>query len=1174
MVSFLLVVVMLLLPGVAPKAHAAGVVCLNDPSSFSTSTPCPAAGTSLNGPAPTAALTNPLPAGSVHGPTQIRVGVYLSGPDQTNGFDITILTNRTVLTPTDVDLTGTILAAPTSIVIECIDGNLVRGPQCLTTDTPGTIHFAVSGGPGILSTASTGLLFTAIYNITGKSPASGISIVFQTGCGSADSPTSDPPICVTITNGTSAPVSESVGPIGFNNNVDPNWVAISTTTPTITFNLAAPSPVAIINATAENGYPGLVGTDSISFTTIASPSLTVSFTGAVTTCVTAGLTCGVSASFSAASTGTYPITFLGNYVYSNDTTLSPGGTLAGTVNLVVIVQDFKVSVSPTSLTFIAGQNMNATVTLTSVNGFNGAITLSTSAPAGVTAIFSPSVIQMTTSPQTSKVTFNSSKGGIYAVTIRATNSSTVRNSNIVTVHVQDFTLSASTISIVGLNPGAQATSTITVAPIQGFSGTVALSINPSTGLTASLDKTSLPGGSGTSTLTVSAPGAGNYTVEVTGTFGSLAHSVTVSVNVVDFDMTASPISLGPLNIGVRENSTITIIAVNGFQGSITLTVPPVTSLTASLSANTVINSGSVILTVSGSQGGNFTLVVTATTGSLTHSVQLNVRIADFGLSAASTSPTVLLGHSTDDLITIQSQNGFAANVTLTASSSSPGPILSFSPFTSVFVQSAGSNSTTLTITVPANATPGTYLISVNGTIGTRTKTLLVTLTVPTPDFQISSSQSVLIINQGNSGSVTISVSPLNGFSGNVTLSVSSPSGLTAFLTPTSVLSSGNSVLNLTISLTVSEGNYIVTVTGMSGPLTRPTSVTVRVAGFTPIASPGALGIVIHSSDSSVITVTSDNGFDGTVTFVYGSHPAGPGLSLTISSMHVSPGLAGTTTLTVTVGNDMLPGSYVVDVNATSGKIEKGLQIILTVPVPDFSVFGTPNSVLTVAGTTGTTTISISFYNGFNGTVTLTASPASGFICTLSTTSIPAGSTTTSTLSCSGSTAGFYNVTVTGSGHWIANSSDIPRKTTVQFDNQDFTISLAATSIVANANSPAHVKITIEAVGTSGWSGTITLTMTASSGLGAVLSPATLTGTGTVNLDVTASTGGSYTVTVTGTSGSLSHTSQMLTVSVTQSTPPATILGLDPPIFYTLVGVLLALVAGGAFYARSRRRKNK
>jgi len=351
-------------------------------------------------------------------------------------------------------------------------------------------------------------------------------------------------------------------------------------------------------------------------------------------------------------------------------------------------------------------------------------------------------------------------------------------------------------------------------------------------------------------------------------------------------------------------------------------------------------------------------------------------------------------------------------------------------------------------------------------------------------------------------------------------------------------------------------------------------VTVRVAGFTPIASPGALGIVIHSSDSSVITVTSDNGFDGTVTFVYGSHPAGPGLSLTISSMHVSPGLAGTTTLTVTVGNDMLPGSYVVDVNATSGKIEKGLQIILTVPVPDFSVFGTPNSVLTVAGTTGTTNISVSFYNGFNGTVTLTASPASGFICTLSTTSIPAGSTTTSTLSCSGSTAGFYNVTVTGSGHWIANSSDIPRKTTVQFDNQDFTISLAATSIVANANSPAHVKITIEAVGTSGWSGTITLTMTASSGLGAVLSPATLTGTGTVNLDVTASTGGSYTVTVTGTSGSLSHTSQMLTVSVTQSTPPATILGLDPPIFYTLVGVLLALVAGGAFYARSRRRKNK
>src|SRR6266566_4505889 len=267
-IPFLLVVAMLLLPGITSQVHAAtltGTVCLNDPSSADSTAPCAPSGTSLNGPSPSATLTNPLPPGSVRGPTQIRVGVYLYNSNQTNGFDITVLADHTVLTPTAVDLTGSILPPPTTVIVECAGGSLVVGPTCLGTDTPDTLHFAVSAAPGALSTTGTGLLFTAIYNITGTTPTAGIGIGFQTGCGTPDSPTSDPPVCVTITNGLAAPLPENVATVGFNNSVDPNWVAISTTTPTITFNLGAPSPLAKINATAENGYPGIVGTDSVSF---------------------------------------------------------------------------------------------------------------------------------------------------------------------------------------------------------------------------------------------------------------------------------------------------------------------------------------------------------------------------------------------------------------------------------------------------------------------------------------------------------------------------------------------------------------------------------------------------------------------------------------------------------------------------------------------------------------------------------------------------------------------------------------------------------------------------------------------------------------------------------------------------------------------------------------------
>src|SRR6267143_3206401 len=221
-IPFLLIITLFLLPGISPRVHAAGTFCLNDPASFSTTAPCAPAGTSLNGPSPTAALTNPLPAGSVRGSNQIRVGVYLSGPDLTNGFDITLLANRTVLRPFDIDLTGSILVKPTTTVVECIDGNLVTGPSCLVTDVPGTIHIATSGAPAALSTASTGLLFRAIYNITGKTPVHGITVGFQTGCRSPASPTSNHPNCVTITNGGASPVSESLGTIRFNNSVDPH----------------------------------------------------------------------------------------------------------------------------------------------------------------------------------------------------------------------------------------------------------------------------------------------------------------------------------------------------------------------------------------------------------------------------------------------------------------------------------------------------------------------------------------------------------------------------------------------------------------------------------------------------------------------------------------------------------------------------------------------------------------------------------------------------------------------------------------------------------------------------------------------------------------------------------------------------------------------------------------
>ncbi len=598
LVPLLLLGIFLGIPSVVPPAHAAGTVCFNDPASFSTSAPCAPAGTALNGPAPTATLTQAIPVGNVRGTNQIHVGIYLAGPDLINGFDITVLTNRAVLRPAAVDFSNTILASPTSIVVECLDGALVTGPTCLATDVPGTIHLSLSGAAGVLSTANTGLLFTAIYNITGKTPSSGQNIQFQTGCGSPTSPTSDPPICVTITNGGSGPVSESVGTIGFNNSVDPNWVAISTpSSTTYSFLVGAASPVVSVSATAENGYPGLVGTDSVSFTTIQSAGLTVSFTGAVTTCATGGLTCSVSVSFGGAA-GTYFVSFFGNYVYSNDTTLSPDGTLDGTVSLVVNIQDVTWSINganeypapTTAQTLYMGTGpthpMPLFFTVTSVGGYSNTITYSTAALTGTTGlVFAyPPVFTLGAGQTVTKIingTATTTGTASYVARIVAggfAGTTGTHSSAVQTVKVSGFTLTSNSTSVTFASGGSghvQLTSTSLGNPpaTNGFAGSVALTA-PFTGpaggvltftFTPASSITLTPGSTGSVTVTISGTIAGPYSVTFTGKGGTnndMTNSTVVSVTIsggMASPTIATTLSATTIVVGqtVTDSSTLT-----------------------------------------------------------------------------------------------------------------------------------------------------------------------------------------------------------------------------------------------------------------------------------------------------------------------------------------------------------------------------------------------------------------------------------------------------------------------------------------------------------------------------------------------------------------------------------------------------------------------------------------
>jgi endoglucanase len=196
----------------------------------------------------------------------------------------------------------------------------------------------------------------------------------------------------------------------------------------------------------------------------------------------------------------------------------------------------------------------------------------------------------------------------------------------------DFAVAASP-SSVSVMPGNSAAYTVSISALNGFSGTVTLGASglPS-GATASFSPGSA-NGSGTSTLTVttsSSTPSGNYTLTVTGASGSLNHSASVTLSVSgppDFSVTATPASQA-VTVGSNATYTTTVSALNGFSGSVALSVSGLPSdATASFNPASVSGSGTSTLTiVTGGTTGTFPLTITGASGILTHSAAVTLTI--------------------------------------------------------------------------------------------------------------------------------------------------------------------------------------------------------------------------------------------------------------------------------------------------------------------------------------------------------------------------------------------------------------------------------------------------------------------------------------------------------------------------------------------------------------------
>ena len=382
---------------------------------------------------------------------------------------------------------------------------------------------------------------------------------------------------------------------------------------------------------------------------------------------------------------------------------------------------------------------------------------------------------------------------------------------------------------------------------------------------------------------------------------------------------------------------------------------------------------------------------------------------------------------------------------------------------------------------------------------------------------------VNITSPGSSAASTVTVAPSNGFTGNVvfTCTVTPPSGVTDVPTCSAASAAVTGDLSVNGTLTINTdtalpaGTYALNILGTSGSLTASISIPVVVTipvvpgfvlGSSPItiATPGTTG-------TSIITVTPNNSFTGTVALtcsVAASTLNDPPTCSVSAPPAITGAAAVTATLTVATSTGTADGTYTVNVSGTSGSITQATSVSVTVtgtaPVPSFALSGVAITNVT-PGTPATSTITVTPSGGFTGAVALGCAV----------TSTPAGATEVPTClvttppAITGTTAVTATLTVNTTAVTTASLEDhLPRGFAV-----GSSIAVASLFFLILPSRRRRLKMLLSLLALAVFSGAVV-------GCGGG-SNAPSSGQGNAG-----TTPGAYIITITGTSGTISQTTQV------------------------------------------------
>jgi hypothetical protein len=400
-------------------------------------------------------------------------------------------------------------------------------------------------------------------------------------------------------------------------------------------------------------------------------------------------------------------------------------------------------------------------------------------------------------------------------------------------------------------------------------------------------------------------------------------------------------------------------------------------------------------------------------------------------------------------------------------------------------------------------------------------------TAPTPNFAFSEPTAfpeVKVGSTGTSGSLTISAE--NGFSGTVTLSCPTTFGVgSCSITPTSVKTFPATATLVINGTSFSTGAYQIGVQGVSGSITNTFNVPFDIGDYS-VTGPATLSASPSAQATANLTVTSLYSYSGQVNATCDATSLS-GAICTVSPANpitVGSGAAVPLTASITVPSTAVAGTYNVTINladvsgAPAHSFTTALTVTTTAPVNDFAIGAitpatqtiTPgqsaqyNFTVSPVGTSFTSAVSLAC-SGAPATTTCTFNPTSA---TPGTSPAPVVMTITTTASSASASpqqpgrpiffATFYATCLTLPGIVLLGF----RGRGLRRGQYSLPVSLLSLFLLS-------------------------LLLTSCGGGGSS------SGGGTTTTQQTGTPAGTYTITVTGTSGSLTHQAPAVTLVVNQ-----------------------------------------